>query len=205
MIFLIVQTVDLDKSALNCCRVLHGILIAVICLTARIYPLQAQNKDDQVTPPDSLKSENPWYKPASHEGYKLTVNADANFAFEIPKKWKATDNGAKTEGYFLIPPDTLQSVVISISNTPVIGKTDAFVGILKRQYDMMKQYQHFDGTSGYHFIKEEEELYARIEEQQRILMLVDAPAYWRDVRHDTLHHIAQSIRFGSYTRPDSLQ
>jgi hypothetical protein len=152
--------------------------------------------------PDQLPSKEPFIQPSEHPGYKLVVNTGKSFGFEIPDSWGATHNGAKTDGYYVVPPKTEEKdeVVIAVSRAPSIGNNATFLKMLEAQYGQQIEYSLYDGSTGYHFENAgtHTEVYARLGQSVRLLLSIEAPDRWRKQHRKALAHLAKSLQIKSF-------
>ncbi|MGM0587887.1 MAG: hypothetical protein ACQETE_05715 [Bacteroidota bacterium] len=152
--------------------------------------------------PEDLPSKEPVIRPSSNQGYKLVINTGGSFAFEIPEAWDATHNGAKTDGYYIVPNNiaSSDSVVIAIARAPSVGNKKGFLRMLQYQYGDYEPFTFHDESQGYHFEQpgKRSEVYARLGSKMRLLLTIDAPSEWRKQNREKLIYLAKSIRIQSF-------
>ena len=143
---------------------------------------------------DSAGSSEPYILSSGYPGYKQVISRDSTFAFRIPQKWDVIDNGAVTEGYFLLPPDSNQNVIISINKSRTIGSSNEFAQMLMDRYEEVNQLSFYQGGGmGYVMRNPEDALFLRIENGIQLMLQVEAPRKWRRKYTGEIRHIARSM------------
>lgn len=175
-----------------------GLQLVYICsvtLLFTVLDVRAQQDASEANPPDSLPSTKPVITASNSPGYQLVINPDSTFEFHIPQKWDAIDNGASTEGFFILPPENSNNVIISIFKSNMVGTPQGFIEMLKGRYGAqnVRSFIAMDNNKGYHISTEEESVFVKLERNMRMMLQVEASGKWRDKFDEELKHIARSM------------
>ncbi|MDP4290508.1 MAG: hypothetical protein Q8908_05455 [Bacteroidota bacterium] len=133
------------------------------------------------------------YRPSSLSSFKTAYNQVFNFAFELPKQWRAIDASTIGDGYYIFTGKKFTDIriygeMITPVNEKVLAELDS------NDFNKIEKFTFDDGSRGLKLSGRVYRMYIKDHGKIRISLYVKARKNWLQKNDVYLEHMAQSIR-----------
>jgi hypothetical protein len=132
------------------------------------------------------------YRPASLNRFKTAFNQTYNFAFELPKQWRAIDASTIGDGYYIFTGKKFTDIRIygeriTPENENKLAEVDS------TDFNKIEKFTFDDGIKGLKLSGRTYRMYIKDNEKIRIYFYVRARKNWIAQNEVYLEHMAQTI------------
>jgi len=132
------------------------------------------------------------YRPAKLSEFKTAFNQTFNFAFELPKQWRAIDASTIGDGYYIFTGKKFTDIriygeIITPENEKVLAEVDS------TDFNKIEKFTFNDGNKGLKLSGRIYRMYIKDTGRIRISFYIKARKHWIEQNEVYLEHIAQSI------------
>jgi hypothetical protein len=132
------------------------------------------------------------YRPASLNRFKTAFNQTFNFAFELPKEWRAIDASTIGDGYYLFTGKKFTDIrIYGEMITPV--NENKLAEVDSTEFNKIEKFAFLDGIKGLKLSGRTYRMYIKDNGKIRISLYIKARKNWILQNEVYLDHIAQSI------------
>ena len=182
------------------------IFLLVACNNQPIKNASNQNTDQSTTKANEIadsiatdstlslnkESQEAVYRPASLGRFKTAFNQTYNFAFELPKEWRAIDASTIGDGYYLFTGKKFTDIRIygeriTPANENKLAEVDS------TEFNKIEKFTFDDGVKGLKLSGRTYRMYIKDNGKTRISFYIKARKSWITKNEIYLEHIAQSI------------
>jgi len=132
------------------------------------------------------------YRPATLNRFKTAFNQTFNFAFELPKEWRAIDASTIGDGYYIFTGKKFTDIriygeMITPENEKVLAEIDS------TDFNKIEKFTFNDGVKGLKLSGRRYRMFVKDNGKIRISFYVKARKTWIEQNEVYIEHIAQSI------------
>jgi hypothetical protein len=132
------------------------------------------------------------YKPASLNRFKTAFNQTFNFAFELPKEWRAIDASTIGDGYYIFTGKKFTDIRIygewiTPENENKLAEVDS------TDFHKIEKFTFDDGVKGLKLSGRTYQMYIKDNGKIRVSFYIKARKNWIQQNEVYLEHIAQTI------------